>query len=94
MLASYCNLSWLQTSSDAELKVASSADVDRLQHLFDLIRECRDDRQERSWAVRDDLSTIAGHLQEMLKLLVRDTGGERILSAMGGMCGCGLHYDL
>ena len=62
------------------MKIASSGDAEHLQHLFDLVRECRDDRQERGWAVRDDLGTIAGQLQELLKLLVR----ERVQHGTGG----------
>ena len=61
--------------------------MEHLQHLFDLVRECRDDRQERGWAVRDDLGTIAGHLQELLKLLVRTRVVHEGLSAVG----CEIH---
>ena len=56
------------------MKIASSGDAEHLQRLFDLVREYRDDRQERGWAVRDDLGTIAGQLQELLKLLVSANG--------------------
>lgn len=56
-------------SEDTDLKVESSDDLERLTYLLDKIRECRDDRQERSWAVGDDQGTIMEYLEEILKLL-------------------------
>ena len=48
-----------------------SSDVERLKEIFFEITECKDDSQQRGWAVHDDQQAIVEILEELLQILVR-----------------------
>ena len=48
-----------------------SRDLERLRDAFFQIKDCKDDTQQRGWAVHDDHHIISGYLSELLQLLVR-----------------------
>ncbi len=50
----------------------------RLRDIFFEITECKNDSQQRGWAVHDDQQAIVDIMEELLQILVR----ERLL------CGC------
>ncbi|XP_021368220.1 NCK-interacting protein with SH3 domain-like, partial [Mizuhopecten yessoensis] len=47
----------------------SGHDSTRLQHLFTELVACKDDSQQRSWALHKDQQTIQGYLEELLSIL-------------------------
>ncbi len=55
---------------DAEL-VESSQDAARLQVIFSEMAACKDDSQQRSWALHEDEAVITEYLQELISILVR-----------------------
>ncbi|KAL5015386.1 hypothetical protein ScPMuIL_009656 [Solemya velum] len=56
-----------QISDDAEED--SSHDAVRLQELFSDLADCKDDSQQRSWALHEDESIIKGYLEELNSIL-------------------------
>eukprot|EP00731_Ephydatia_muelleri_P002655 Em0001g2655a len=46
-----------------------SRDRERLRDAFFQIKDCKDDTQQRGWAVHDDHHIISGYLSELLQLL-------------------------
>ncbi len=48
-------------------------DLQRLQEILFEITECKDDSQQRGWAVHDDEGAISGLLEELLQILVSTT---------------------
>ncbi|KAK7066412.1 hypothetical protein SK128_025838 [Halocaridina rubra] len=50
-------------------KWQQSTDGRRLVELLEKLRECKDDEQQRSWALHEDEFTIATHLTNLLDLL-------------------------
>ena len=60
-----------------------SSDVERLKEIFFEITECKDDSQQRGWAVHDDQQAIVEILEELLQILVRKE--QRILTDVGCM---------
>lgn len=48
-----------------------SSDGRHLVELLEKLRECKDDEQQRSWALHEDEHTISTHLSDLLDLLVR-----------------------
>ena len=60
-------------------KMEKMSDVERLKEIFFEITECKDDSQQRGWAVHDDQQAIVEILEELLQILVRRGGeGERL----------------
>lgn len=55
-------------------KWQQSSDGCHLVELLERLRECKDDEQQRSWAVHEDEHTIATHLSDLLDLLVSTAG--------------------
>ena len=51
-------------------KAEGSSDLDRLREIFFQLTECRDDSQQRGWAVHDDQQIIMDYLDELLQILV------------------------
>lgn len=51
-------------------KWQQSSDGRRLVELLEKLRECKDDEQQRSWALHEDEHTITTHLSDLLDLLV------------------------
>lgn len=49
----------------------SSKDRERLREIFFQLQECKDDSQQRGWAVHDDQHAIMEYLEELLQILVR-----------------------
>lgn len=47
-------------------------DEKRLEVIFGDLARHRDDSQQRSWALHEDHAVIAGYLEELLQILVRD----------------------
>lgn len=47
------------------------SDLERLKEILFEITECKDDSQQRGWAVHDDEKAISDLLEEMLQILVR-----------------------
>lgn len=47
-------------------------DEKRLEVIFGDLARHRDDSQQRSWALYEDHAVIAGYLEELLQILVRD----------------------
>lgn len=45
--------------------------MERIRDAFFMIKDCKDDTQQRGWAVHDDHHIISGYLSELLQLLVR-----------------------
>ena len=58
----------IQRDSDI---VESSQDATRLQVIFSEMAACKDDSQQRSWALHEDESVITEYLQELISILVR-----------------------
>ena len=58
-------------------KMEKTSDVERLQEIFFEITECKDDSQQRGWAVHDDQQAIVEILEELLQILVRKGGKGR-----------------
>ncbi len=52
-------------------QVVQSHDLERLREIFFQLQECKDDSQQRGWAVHDDQQAIMDYLQELLQILVR-----------------------
>ena len=50
--------------------VESSQDAMRLQVIFSEMAACKDDSQQRSWALHEDESVITEYLQELISILV------------------------
>lgn len=50
--------------------VESSQDAIRLQVIFSEMAACKDDSQQRSWALHEDGSVITEYLQELISILV------------------------
>lgn len=48
----------------------SHHDRDRLNVIFSELKECKDDSQQRSWALFDDYAVIMEYLEELLSILV------------------------
>lgn len=48
----------------------NSVDGCRLVALLEELRACKDDEQQRSWALHEDEHTITSHLTDLLDLLV------------------------
>ncbi|KAG7168142.1 NCK-interacting protein with SH3 domain-like [Homarus americanus] len=51
-------------------KWQQSSDGRHLVELLEKLRECKDDEQQRSWALHEDEHTISTHLSDLLDLLV------------------------
>ena len=49
----------------------SHSDLERLKELLFEITECKDDSQQRGWAIHDDEKAISDILEEILQILVR-----------------------
>ena len=47
------------------------SDLERLKEILFEITDCKDDSQQRGWAVHDDEKAISDLLEEMLQILVR-----------------------
>ena len=58
-------------SPSAVRKMNSSKDRERLREIFFQLQECKDDSQQRGWAVHDDQHAIMEYLEELLQILVR-----------------------
>ncbi|XP_064605522.1 NCK-interacting protein with SH3 domain-like [Liolophura sinensis] len=54
---------------EGDVVLAGCHDAERLQILFSELRDCKDDSQQRSWALYEDESIILHHLQEMISIL-------------------------
>ena len=70
------------------------SDLERLKEILFEITECKDDSQQRGWAVHDDEKAISDLLEELLQILVRDVGrgcgywlGEVVTGSYGGVWG-------
>ena len=48
----------------------SSKDRERLDIIFSELKACKDDSQQRSWALYDDYAVIVEYLEELITLLV------------------------
>ena len=59
-----------ESSPAAKRKMEGSSDLERLQEIFFEITECKDDSQQRGWAVHDDEQAITEILEELLQILV------------------------
>ena len=46
--------------------------MERLREAFFQLKDCKDDTQQRGWAVHDDHHIILGYLKELLQLLVSE----------------------
>ncbi|XP_050716102.1 NCK-interacting protein with SH3 domain-like isoform X4 [Eriocheir sinensis] len=63
-------LSGKESNKDAgENSWQHSVDGCRLVELLEELRACKDDEQQRSWALHEDEHTIAAHLTDLLELL-------------------------
>ena len=62
-------------SPSAQRKMENTSDVERLKEIFFEITECKDDSQQRGWAVHDDQHAIMEILEELLQILVRKEKG-------------------
>nr|XP_022300087.1 NCK-interacting protein with SH3 domain-like isoform X1 [Crassostrea virginica] len=60
-----CTFQEVSTASEDDL----SHDHVRIQELLEKITECKDDSQQRSWALHEDQPIIAGFLEELLSIL-------------------------
>lgn len=47
------------------------SDLERLKEILFEVTECKDDSQQRGWAVHDDEKAISDLLEELLQILVR-----------------------
>ena len=56
--------------SDSSAVSSKHKDLQRLQEIFFEVAECKDDSQQRGWAVHDDEGAISGLLEELLQILV------------------------
>ena len=52
----------------------SSHDAQRLSVIFSELTACKDDSQQRSWALHEDEAIIQEYLQELLSILVSLVG--------------------
>jgi len=59
-----------QRSPGSTRKAEASSDLDRLRDIFFDITECKNDSQQRGWAVHDDQQAIMDLLEELLQILV------------------------
>ena len=48
----------------------NSGDGRKLVALLEKMRECKDDEQQRSWALYEDEHIISTHLNDLLEILV------------------------
>lgn len=62
-------MSFFQQIGSDELEL--SKDAERLQVIFSEMAFCKDDSQQRSWALHEDEIIINEYLQELLSILVR-----------------------
>ncbi len=62
-----CIFGLLQRDSD---NIESSQDAVRLQVIFSEMAACKDDSQQRSWALHEDETIITEYLQELISILV------------------------
>ena len=60
----------VQLESDSSTVSSKHKDLQRLQEIFFEVAECKDDSQQRGWAVHDDEGAISGLLEELLQILV------------------------
>ena len=71
----------------------TSHDAQRLDVIFSELTACKDDSQQRSWALHEDEAIIQEYLQELLSILVGpQTAHSAIISLCSyfvHMCGCG-----
>ncbi len=51
--------------------VENSQDAMRLHVIFSEMAACKDDSQQRSWALHEDEAVITEYLQELISILVR-----------------------
>ncbi|XP_072027426.1 NCK-interacting protein with SH3 domain-like [Amphiura filiformis] len=63
------NLERRRTSSSSTLPLEGGHDQERLQVIFQELTECKDDSQQRSWALHEDERIITDHLQELITIL-------------------------
>lgn len=61
----------LQSDTGEEAESVTSSDHDRLCELFTNLTECKDDSQQRGWALHEDEQIISENLEEMLSILVK-----------------------
>jgi hypothetical protein len=67
-LCCFCSGAWFQRDiSDEDV---SSHDAKRLEVIFSELTACKDDSQQRSWALHEDEAIIHEYLQELLSILV------------------------
>lgn len=60
----------LQPEEEEDSVDAASSDLERLCELFAQLTECKDDSQQRGWALHEDEQIITDNLEEMLSILV------------------------
>jgi len=66
-----CICVWVcQVESDSSNVSAKHKDLQRLQEIFFELTDCKDDSQQRGWAVHDDEGPITALLEELLQILV------------------------
>ncbi|KAJ8301354.1 hypothetical protein KUTeg_020341 [Tegillarca granosa] len=56
-----------QTNDDIDTE--TSHDATQIQHLLGQLSACKDDSQQRSWALHEDQHVILGYLEELLSIL-------------------------
>ena len=77
-------ISQAQRSPSSTRRAESSSDLGRLRDLFFEITECKNDSQQRGWAVHDDQQAIMDVLEELLQILV--SLGQIIVSLIKELC--------
>ncbi|XP_071961143.1 NCK-interacting protein with SH3 domain-like [Antedon mediterranea] len=61
----------IKTLNTSGVSVGGGRDEERLQVIFSELTSCKDDAQQRSWALHEDESIITEYLEELLSILVK-----------------------
>ncbi|XP_071960516.1 NCK-interacting protein with SH3 domain-like [Antedon mediterranea] len=59
----------IKTLNTSGVSVGGGRDEERLQVIFSELTSCKDDAQQRSWALHEDESIITEYLEELLSIL-------------------------
>ena len=60
----------LKMGLETPTKIEDTYDARRLKLLFNELKLCKDDCQQRSWALHDDECVIRNYLNEVISILV------------------------
>ncbi|XP_030841299.1 NCK-interacting protein with SH3 domain [Strongylocentrotus purpuratus] len=55
--------------TSSNIIIEGSRDHERLEVIFKELTACKDDAQQRSWALHEDEAIISGHLEELITIL-------------------------